>query len=534
METPPQEAALVPPESLPDGTRSIVRGSGDGCRRPTPRNAVYAGTTEADLARRRLRHALVRRVLFASVVAACFITGYYQLIGDIEGRSRVAVVLQNIALTGSGIVLATSFVGRRLRTAYEPEWARAEETTPVPDDLRDALVRQPERLARLIFQLWIVGAAVGAADDLLDRSYKSAAAEAVGILLGALAHAALVYLSTERLLRSVFARALADGGVRRPASVGINARLTAAWALGSGVPLLGIVVTPLVRHPGASFSATVAMVYLGVIGLVLGMLMVRAAARSVAEPINVVRKGLTRIEVGDLAADVAVDDAGEIGALQTGFNEMARGLRERALIEDLFGRHVGVEVSRLALEQGAVRLGGENRDVTVFFVDLIGSTGMAETSTPQQVMEIVNRFFASVVAAVTEEGGWVDKFEGDGALCVFGAPAPHADHAARGLRAARALERDLCSVGIAAGIGVSSGTVVAGNVGTEARFEYTVIGHPVNEAARLTELAKERDVRLVAARVTVVGAGVGGWADAGTVELRGTTRPTAISVPADG
>src|SRR5687767_1068729 len=185
----------------------------------------------------------------------------------------------------------------------------------------------------------------------------------------------------------------------------------------------------------------------------------------VAGPIAVVRDALGAVQQGDLTAEVAVDDAGEIGELQAGVNQMVGGLRERQRLADLFGRHVGVEVARQALEEG-VRFGGERRGASALFVDLRDSTAMAATRPPEEVVGLLNRFFGEVVAAVTGEGGWVNKFEGDGAMCIFGAPASQPDHAARALRAARRLQATLSSIGVRAAIGVSSGDVVAGNVGS--------------------------------------------------------------------
>ena len=189
-----------------------------------------------------------------------------------------------------------------------------------------------------------------------------------------------------------------------------------------------------------------------------------------------------------------VYDGSEIGQLQAGFNSMVDGLRERERIQDLFGRHVGEEVARAALEQG-IELGGEVRDVAVLFTDVVGSTQLAAERPPEEVVELLNRFFAVVVEVVRKHGGWVNKFEGDAALAIFGAPTTLDDAAAAALAAARELAERLPKEvdGLEAAIGVSAGEAVAGNIGEESRFEYTVIGDPVNEAARLTELAKEKD-----------------------------------------
>jgi adenylate cyclase len=154
------------------------------------------------------------------------------------------------------------------------------------------------------------------------------------------------------------------------------------------------------------------------------------------------------------------------------------------------------------------------------------------------VVEQLNRFFTVVLEVVRTHGGWVNKFEGDGALCIFGAPGRQPDHAARALRAARRLDRALRSLesehpGLVAGIGVSSGVVVAGNVGTETRYEYTVVGRAVNEAARVTDIAKGRPGRVLATASTLGRALTEGvsWIPLGTVALRGSSQPTKIYEP---
>jgi len=226
-----------------------------------------------------------------------------------------------------------------------------------------------------------------------------------------------------------------------------------------------------------------------------------------------------------------------VGEVQAGFNEMVAGLRERRAIQDLFGRHVGTEVARRALERGTA-LSGEQAEASAVFVDLIGSTAMAEVLPPGEVVETLNDFFDVVVRTVDAQGGWVNKFEGDGALCIFGVPGTQPDHADHALRAARLLALGLLGLaerhpGLEAGIGVSSGRVVAGNVGTEARYEYTVIGPAVNEAARLTDIAKGRAVKVLASAESVRRAAgeASHWRDVGTVALRGRATPAAIYEP---
>ena len=176
----------------------------------------------------------------------------------------------------------------------------------------------------------------------------------------------------------------------------------------------------------------------------------------------------------------------------------------------------------------------------MIFVDVIGSTQLAQSRPPEEVVAILNQLFATIVRVVGDEGGWVNKFEGDGALCVFGAPASTGDYAQRALRAARTLRRELLALAMVepaldAAIGVSAGTAVAGNVGTEERYEYTVMGSPVNEASRLTTEAKQRLGRVLASEEVITRAGTerSGWKVASEVLLRGYDHPVLAYEPSD-
>ncbi|MBV9412190.1 MAG: adenylate/guanylate cyclase domain-containing protein [Acidimicrobiia bacterium] len=426
-------------------------------------------------------------------------------------------------------------------------WHRAEEgllpalrwlderRRPFPDE-RVALVRLPAAAALFALPYWLLLAAANMVVDFwAPHDVGLSIATFFGILMTWLATAALIYLIAERRLRPWFADAFRGAPLPRLATAGIRARLLVAWGLGSGIPLLFVVLTPgaLDRDKLLNDPHVVGPVFalLGAVGLIAGFLTMRAAARSLAEPMEEVRSGLGRVRAGDLSVELPIDDAGEVGTVKVGFNEMVAGLRERAVLQDLFGRHVGADVARRAIEEGTA-LGGEQREATVFFVDLVGSTAIAETYSASEVVDLLNRFFAAVVAAVGAEGGWVNKFEGDGALCVFGTPAEQPDHAARALRAARALSEALKPIADA-GIGIAGGDVVAGNVGAEERYEYTVVGRPVNTAARLADEAKRRPARVLAAEAAITAATTEAtnWAAVGKVSLRGVQLPVLAFEP---
>jgi adenylate cyclase len=320
---------------------------------------------------------------------------------------------------------------------------------------------------------------------------------------------------------------------------GVTTRALFAWALGSAVPVVGLLLVAIASISGRAVSEhELAITALGLGGVALGtgLLVTWQAARAVAAPVVAVRGALRRVEAGDFDEEVPVFDGSELGLLQAGFNQMEAGLREREKMRDVFGRQVGEEVARAALERG-VELGGEELDVAVLFVDLTGSTQLAAERPPGEVVELLNQFFGVVVDVVEKRGGMVNKFEGDAALAVFGAPVPLDDAAGCALAAARELAERLpdAAPGLDAGTGVSAGTVVAGNIGAERRFEYTVIGDPVNEAARLCELAKERDGRVLASERAVEAASEeerGHWQLGDEVELRGRSEPTRLAEPA--
>jgi adenylate cyclase len=404
---------------------------------------------------------------------------------------------------------------------------------------RRILLRVPFLCARLGFLIWIGAATVFGVvhftfvgDGALD-SVRIAGS----IVLGGLTTAAATFLLLERAMRPVYRELYAVAPPDGSETLGIRARLLVSWALGSAIPLL-IIALAFVGRPPNNPQLRIGVWTLVAVGISTGALVMVTAARSLSEPLGEIRGALAQVQRDELDVDVPVDDGGEIGQLQSGFNEMVAGLRDRRALEDLFGRHVGTEVAHLARAEG-VRLGGERREASVVFVDLVGSSRLAQSRPAEEVVTLLNTFFATIVERVEQEGGWVNKFEGDAALCVFGAPAAQPDHATRALRAARTLRRDLLALSLThpelvAGIGVSAGDVAAGNIGAAHRYEYTVIGDPVNEAARLTEAAKTRPGGVLASEEAVARASDQErkrWVVADEIALRGRHEPTLAYEP---
>jgi adenylate cyclase len=346
------------------------------------------------------------------------------------------------------------------------------------------------------------------------------------------------YLFTEFALRPVAAQALEVGSPPRRLAPGIMGRTLTVWLLGSGVPVLGIALAAVFAAWLGNMTQTqlvFAVLILSVLAVTFGFILMWISSWLTAAPVRVVRAALQQVERGDLDTDLVVFDGTELGELQRGFNSMVSGLRERERLRDLFGRHVGREVA-VAAERERPQLGGEERHVAVVFVDIIGSTQLVIGRPAVQIVALLNRFFAVVVDEVDRHHGLVNKFEGDAVLAVFGAPnkldRPE-DHA---LAAARAISAELHNQvpECPAGIGVAAGQAVAGNVGAKQRFEYTVIGEPVNEASRLCELAKSAPARLLASSTTVEAASQherANWSFGDTVTLRGLDQTTRLAAP---
>jgi adenylate cyclase len=419
------------------------------------------------------------------------------------------------------------------RTVIALRWA-IEGRTPTQEDGRNAFMA-PWRIALVDLVLWGTGTVVlttlfGMVNSLFIPRFLLVVSFC-GVLVSTGS-----YLLAEFALRPVAAQALEAGPPPRRFSAGIMGRTMVVWFLGSAVPVIGIMLLALIELVLRNLTQTqfaVGVVMVSLAGLIFGCVLMWILAWLTATPVRVVRAALRRVERGDLRGDLVVFDGTELGELQRGFNTMVDGLRERERVRDLFGRHVGREVA-LAAERERPQLGGEERHVAVVFIDIVGSTKLVTSQPPAKVVAVLNRFFAVVVEEVDRHCGLVNKFEGDASLAIFGAPNRLDSPEDAALAAARCIAERLADEvpDLEAGIGVAAGQVVAGNVGAKERFEYTVIGEPVNEAARLCELAKSHTNRLLATADAIEGASENErarWSLGDTVTLRGHERPTRLA-----
>jgi adenylate cyclase len=491
--------------------------------------------------RRRIRIQLILTVLVAAVnligigVAVVLVTIAIPEPSVFDDAPLWITFVAAPAYIALAVAVGTYWITRR--TVLALRWA-TEERTPSRIDERNTFLA-PWRLAIVDLILWgIRTALLTTLYGLVNTMFIPRFLFAVGIC-GVLV-ATGSYLLTEFALRPFAAQALEAGRPPRRLTAGIMGRTMMVWLLGSGVPVVGIALIAffqiMMRNltedqfaPGVFIVAAATLIFGCILMWILSWL--------TATPVRVVRAALKRVEQGDLRGNLVVFDGTELGELQRGFNSMVDGLRERERVRDLFGRHVGRDVA-LAAERERPKLGGEERHVAVVFIDIVGSTQLVTSQPPTEVVALLNRFFGIVVEEVDRHCGLVNKFEGDASLAIFGAPnrldSPEDKALAAARRIAERLRNEMpeCQ----AGIGVAAGQVVAGNVGAKERFEYTVIGEPVNEAARLCELAKSHPGGLLATADALEGASENErarWSLGETLTLRGHERPIRLASPAE-
>jgi adenylate cyclase len=279
---------------------------------------------------------------------------------------------------------------------------------------------------------------------------------------------------------------------------------------------------------------------IGLLALVAALALGAGVARGITAPVERLAAGMRAVLQGNLEQRVPVGRADEIGFLAASFNEMTAGLQERARIRDVIDKVVSPEVAHELLARG-LALGGELREASVLFADVRGFTGLAERTAAPDLLRLLNAYLTAMSRSIEHEGGVVDKYMGDAVMAVFGAPLEQPDHAARALAAARAMLGEVERLNetrrpeppLRIGVGIASGPVVAGNVGSPERLNYTVLGDTVNLAARLQDLTKEHRVPLLLTEETWRAAGAGAGRCLGDVTVRGRVAPVRLWTPAD-
>jgi len=335
----------------------------------------------------------------------------------------------------------------------------------------------------------------------------------------------------------------------RPLLLDINSSLSRLSADFWALPLRGrlLIVLPLINlitglvvaalttegGGGANLGADVLVALL--VSTTISLELTVMLSKSILRPLRDLTRAVELVRMGDYNVAVPVTTGDELGDLAANFNQMVEGLAERERIREAFGTYLDQEIAEYILSEGFSEEGVEV-EVTVLFCDVRDFTSFAERATPQEVVRALNRLFEVIVPIIARHGGHIDKFEGDGLLALFGAPEPFPDHADRAVRAACEIGEtvnDEAEAGeLRVGVGVNTGTVIAGAIGGAGRLNFSVIGGAVNVAARA-----EAQTRVTDDNILITGetwrrlSHEFGAESRGRVELKGVAEPVALYAP---
>ena len=429
--------------------------------------------------------------------------------GEPPGAFEIAYSVAAFALlAGAGYVLGRRWT-RRIRLA---------EDGTVDAGARRRALLVPFLIAGINFMGWaLAGVVWGILLPLImgHASWEIALRTIFGTTIVAGTVASLyVFLSAERRWRQVLPALFGAEGVTRVSGaprLRVRSRLLVVFALISVLPVsvLGVIAYTRAQAlvgapPDAAASLVVDLLvliaFVMVVGVAAALALAVSVSRSVAEPLGALADAMADVERGRLERRCLVVSNDEIGDVADGFNQMVRGLQERERITEMFGKYVSREI-RDEILSGRVSLEGTQAEVTILFSDLRDFTPWVEATDPREVVRDLNAYFAEMEGAIRAHGGLVLQYIGDEIEAVFGAPVAHPEHAEQALRAAVEMRRRLAAWNRARaetgkpalrhGIGVHSGTVLAGSIGSPDRLAYALVGDAVNLASRLQSLTKE-------------------------------------------
>lgn len=381
----------------------------------------------------------------------------------------------------------------------------------------------------------------------IDDDYARDLGEIVGSEVAILTvgeQARLVAGTRARAQEAALPPRISAGGLQDIATVELDGEAFISSAIepsgAGGARVLVVLQRPLSAElaPFARLRGELLMLFIA--GLAAAIVVAFGVARSVTRPVLELAGRARRVVSGDLTTCEDVRRRDEIGVLDRSFNQMVRGLAERRRVRDLLGKVVSPSIAEELLSK-ELELGGEERLVTVLFSDLRNFTELSEGQAPREIIALLNRFLTGVTGVIERHRGVVDKYMGDAVMALFGAPLNHPDDAARAVAVGLELHDALRELNtwlehrglpaLACGTGIGTGRVVAGNIGTETRLNYTVIGDGVNLASRLESLTKKYGVPLIVDDATMRAAPDFVYRELDRVRVKGKRRTVAIFQP---
>lgn len=365
---------------------------------------------------------------------------------------------------------------------------------------------------------------------LLDLDVLGSVALVLSVLAPAVWGTFLSYSAGEHLSRplvSELAAALPDEFPFARAGLPVGFRLKVSLPAYTIISALG--TAAVVSGTRGASGLVISVLVSGAIGGIMATELAVLLCRSIVAPMERLGEGMRAVRAGDYSARVPVMSADEIGELSHDFNRMAHGLAEREELRDAFSTYVDRSTVQLILS-GRFPPEGVEVDVSILFTDVQGFTSYAETASAREVIGTLNEQFELMVPIIERHGGHIDKFIGDGMMVVFGAPEFFRDHADRAVDAAVEIAETLRAHDhlLPVGLGVNSGSVVAGSVGGAGRLNFSVIGDVVNTAARVEAATRETGDALLVAEATKERLSRHDVISRGTLPLKGKSEPVEL------
>ncbi len=519
-------------------------GESDAMTRRGRRRGIFEGLPRVFYRRTGARYigALVAATVFNGVVVAGFGVVTLVLYVDMRGGELALFAACSVAW----YVVEALVAGVYLRRAAAPvrTWLAGDRGDEAAAQAWSAAARLPLSLLRRP-SLYAIGALGTAAVSLLLAAqldlpaYEAALLFPVSYLLF-LSSAILRNVALELSMRPVLEAIGESLPAAAPADFAwgsMHRRLLATVPMinwGAGVIVAGLLTEDTRDLDTIGLAGIVAIVVTAAVSIWLSLVL----ADAVSAPIIDLRDATRRVGAGDLAVRVPVVSTDETGELSASFNAMVAGLDERERLREAFGTFVDPALIERVLAEGT-DLHGEELDVSVLFLDVRGFTAFAESADAHEVVASLNQLYEAIVPVILRHGGHANSFIGDGLLAVFGAPERRSDHASRAVAAAREiaeLVRDGAAGELRIGAGVNSGRVVVGTIGAPERRDFTVIGDPVNTAARVEAATRVTgdDVLITETTLRAIGADGSDFEQRSAVPLKGKAATVRLYAPRRG
>ncbi len=465
-------------------------------------------------------------------------TALYSLYFSFDWPTAVAVAATYLAVTvvGVGGALAS---GNRAEWSAFSRWIDGDRSDP--EGTYAMIARLPQRIERRGWVTQGVPFVVVLLPVLFRESGLSTQGGLVLVLFLAFGvHNGMLTLraSVEGVLRPVrseIAMTLPGGGTVQTAGRFATLRyrlivLSLGWGF-TGIVIVGSFVAAADSRSGGFIAAVL-------VGLVAAAIfgptyLDDAAVRPILRPISDLGAAAARVIAGNYAEHTPVTSDDELGQLVETFNRMQDGLLERERLHSAFGSYVDPTLAARLLAQGGPLFKAERVTVTVLFFDIRNFTAFAEAAGAEATVARLNDVFEIIVPIATARGGHLNKFLGDGAIAVFGAPVELTDHADRALTAAAEMRDQIGARfgdDLHIGIGINTGPVIAGTIGGGDKLEFTVIGDTVNVSSRVEQLTKTTGdtILLTQATLGALTSPPDGLIDRGTHEIKGKVGPIQV------